>query len=79
MATRDGDQGAEEGDMGRVRQGKGVGEKDEVRKKGRHSTREGGRTGGRAREWRTERGKGGQREEREMGGVKEQPVCGALR
>lgn len=62
-----------------MRQGKGVGEKDEVGKKGRHSPGEGDRTGGRAREWRTERGRVGREKRGRWGRVKEQPVCGALR
>lgn len=43
---------------GSVSQGKGIGEKDKVRKKGRHKITEGDRIGGRDREGRTERERG---------------------
>lgn len=40
---------------GRVSQGKRIGEKDKVRRKGRHTITEEDRIGGRDREWRRER------------------------
>lgn len=62
--------GDRKGENGKGNQGKQVGEKDEVRKKGRHRVREGGRTGGKTRDGRQREGNG-QREEREMGESKE--------
>lgn len=67
MATRDRGQGVEEGDMRRVSLGKRVGEKDEVRKKGRPSTREGGQNRRKSQGMEDREREDEQREEKEMG------------